>query len=99
MKGKLYYERENEKKILKIIEGNSELQGFYAFLSSNESSTTMYNYLAIIRNFLKYANKTTDQLKLDDFSSFMLSKQTTKEGNIASAAYRIGIYHALKKYG
>lgn len=99
MKGKLYYERENEKKILKIIEGNSELQGFYAFLSSNESSTTMYNYLAITRNFLKYVNKTTDQLKLDDFSSFMLFKQTTKEGNIASAAYRIGIYHALKKYG
>ena len=38
MKGKLYYERENEKKILKIIKGNSELQGFYAFLRKRDNS-------------------------------------------------------------
>ncbi len=99
MKGKLYYEKENEKKILKIIEGNSELQGFYAFLCSNESSTTMYNYLTIIKNFLNHTSKTPNLLGLDDFSSYMLYKQTTKGGNIASSSYRVGIYHALKKYG
>lgn len=99
MKGKLYYEKENEKKILKIIEGNSELQGYYAFLSTNESSTTIYNYLAIIKNFLNHTSKMPDQLGLDDFSSYMLYKQTTKEGNISSSSYRVGIYHALKKYG
>ena len=96
MKGKLYYEKENEKKILKIIEGNSELQGYYAFLSTNESSTTIYNYLAIIKNFLNHTSKMPDQLGLDDFSSYMLYKQTTKEGNISSSSYRVGIYHALK---
>lgn len=92
MRGKELYEKEIEFKIQKLINNNPELSGFYGFMI-NDSLTTSYYYLTIVKSFLKQSKKTSDQLNIDDFSLFMGTKRNK------TSSYRIATYHALKKYG
>lgn len=100
MKGKAQYEQRIERKISGIIEGNIDLKKFRNFMLANDDSlTTIYTYLTVVKNFLEVVGKRPDQLNLNDFTEYLLLKKRAESNESFTSSYKIGIYHALKKYG
>lgn len=97
MNGNLEYTQRYERKIQNILDKNIQLYGFYNFMS-DASISTRYNYLNIINNFLNYICKEPKKITLDDFSKFIMKSQKTQSGGNTTSSFRIGTYHALKKY-
>ena len=102
MNGVDVYNRNLEHKIKAFIHNSRygrELNGFYAYISSDKTQNTVYKNLLCVDRFFKYVNKPSARLTLDDFSRFLIYASKRKDGKEMSASAKIGIYHALKNYG
>lgn len=79
--------------INKKLKEYPHLAGYYAFISSNSSLSTSYNYLSCLANFKKCIDKPEDKLDIDDFTLYLASLKSK------TSSYQINVYHALKLYG
>lgn len=98
MKGNIEYEIKYQNKIDGLLAEEPRLCGFYSFIG-DKSISTIYNYLLHVNGFLKFTNKDTNKLNIDDFSGYMMRIQKNQKGEKSTSSYRIAVYSALKKYG
>lgn len=93
-------QKEYEKKIITKIEGlikknngKQYLNGFYYYLSSDHSYSSIYNYLLHVISFMDFSgNKSLEQLRLDDYTMFLSKIKNCTQ------SYQIAVYSALKNF-
>lgn len=93
------YDTLYQNKINNIIQDNSDLEGFYYFISGSSSLSTVYSYLTYIKKFINTVDKPVDQYNANDFISYLARfNKISKDGKKYSSSYRIDIYQALKSF-
>lgn len=99
MNGLLEYEYKYINKINNIINDNTELQGFYYYISNNVSISTSYNYLNNVNTFMKIIDKKSiNELKAIDFINYLSKYNLFSNKRKYSSSYLITIYQSLKKF-
>lgn len=95
MKGIVEQEKHNNKRIEDLISKNSDipcLNGYRYFIGSRSAASTVYRYLNVVKNFLRFSGKQPSELNIDDYTGYM--------GTLFSktSSYQITSYTALKKF-
>lgn len=88
-----------QNKINGIINNNSDLQGYYYFISSSSSLSTIYSYLTYVKKFIDVTGKPVELLNGNDFINYIAKfNAVSKNGKRYSSSYKIDIYQALKSF-
>ena len=99
MTGLQDYDIMYQNKIDNIIYNREDLKGFYYFISSSSSLSTIYSYLTYVKKFIDTIGKPVEQLDGNDFMSYLARfNAVSKNGKKYSASYKIDIYQALKSF-
>lgn len=91
--------KEYEKKIITRINSllskhDVYLNSFYAFLGTNRTLETKYNYTRIAAMFIDFIDKPLKEIDMDDFTRYINNVYQSK-----SSSYAITTYAALKLFG
>lgn len=95
MKGSQEREREIINRIDNMINNNSDipcLKGYRYFIRSGRASSSVYQYLVTVKNFMRFVSKDPKDLSIDDYTSYLGSIETK------TSSYQITAYTALKKF-
>lgn len=100
MTGIQEYNQKYLKKIEKLVDDDAFLKKFAMHMQIDDISlSTIYEYLNCVKRFIRHTEKQSININNDDFSYYLSSVTYNENGELFSAAYRISIYQALKKYG
>ena len=87
------YNNRFENMIMKVINNaHPYVSGYYYYIAGQSSSSTAYNYVKHVDNFLKQINKEPDNLTIDDYTKYLLSIKTF------TPSYQRTVFFALKKF-
>ena len=67
MTGLDVYNNDNLQRILKYLDEHPKVRGFYGYLKTDKSLTSIYNYIKIAQNMLDYLQKDPSELSFDDY--------------------------------
>lgn len=99
MTGLQDYDVMYQNKINNIISDREELKGFYYFISSSSSLSTIYSYLTYVKKFIDTTGKPIELLNGNDFMNYIAKfNAISKNGKKYSSSYKIDIYQALKSF-
>lgn len=95
MNGERAYADKINKRIDKIIEAHPEipcLKGYRYYISSM-APASVYQYMGLVKNFMKFTGKSPEELRLDDYTTFLGKLKTESR----TSSYQINAYTSLKK--
>ena len=92
------YNNNNLNRILNYIEEHPKVKGFYGYLRTDKSLTSIYQYVKMAQHLLDYSGKEPAGLSFDDYTSYLAYISTNKDGSPKTTSYSIQQYHALKNY-
>lgn len=98
MTGLEEYNHQNLQIILNYIEAHPKVKGFYGYLKTDKSLSSIYQYLKMAQNMLDYLGKEPSELTFDDYISYMAYSSVKPDGTPKTSSFAIGQYHALKNY-
>lgn len=98
MTGLDVYNNDNLHRILNYLEEHPQVKGFYGYLRTDKSLTTIYCYVKNVQNMLDYTNKKPSELTFDDYTEYLASISIKADGTATTSSYLIQQYHALKSY-
>lgn len=89
---------EGLRRINNILEQNPDyLRGYVNFLT-DLSINTRYQYAIDVISFMKYINKSVEELTEEDFISYIACKKYKENGEEVTSSCQIKIYSALKRF-
>ncbi len=98
MTGLDVYNNDNLQRILKYLDEHPKVRGFYGYLKTDKSLTSIYNYIKIAQNMLDYLQKDPSELSFDDYVGYMAINSTKEDGTPKTSSFAVLQYHALKNY-
>jgi len=98
MTGLTEYNNDNLNRVTNYITAHPAVQGYYNYLRTDKSLTTIYMYLQCVQHFLDYAKKEGKDLTFDDYTSFLAYASVKEDGSQITSGAIIQKYHALKNY-
>lgn len=98
MTGLVEYTTSHIQKNENYVAGHPFLKGFYNYIRTDKSVTSVYQYLLVVEKLLKYTKKNPKDLCFDDFTNFMADYSYKSNGERKVSSYLIQQYHALKCY-
>lgn len=98
MTGLDVYNNDNLQRVLNYIEEHPKVRGFYSYLKTDKSLTSIYNYIKIVQNMLDCLHKEPSELTFDDYVGYMAISSTKEDGTQKTSSFSVVQYHALKNY-
>lgn len=98
MTGLDVYNNDNLQIVLNYIQEHPQVKGFYGYLRTDKSLTTIYHYVKNAQRMLDYVKKNPSDLTFDDYTEYLSYISVKSDGTAVTSSYMIQQYHSLKNY-
>lgn len=98
MTGLDVYNNDNLQVVENYIKAHPQVKGFYGYLKTDKSLTTVYHYVKNVQRMLDYVQKEPADLTFDDYTEYLSYISVKTDGTAVTSSYMIQQYHSLKNY-